>query len=156
MLTRTFILRSLGAIALLLCAVAFAACGGGGDDGLSKGDYKNKSQQISDKLETDLQTAQQNLQGGGQEALTGLNQFKSSITDARTKLDALDPPKDFEDVHTKLVNSLKQVEGTTQQLLDAAAAKDQAKAQTAAQQFQTDLQALQSAGNEFDKKVGTT
>jgi hypothetical protein len=58
-------------------------------------------------------------------------------------------------VHNKLVDSLKQTEASTQQVIDAAKSKDKAKAQTALQQFQTDLQSLNSVGNEYDKKVGT-
>jgi ribosomal protein S20 len=148
-------LRALTAVAVLVAAVSFVACGSD-DKGLSKSDYKNKSQQISDKLKTDLASAQKNLQSGEDtQALAGLNQFKSSLSDARTKLDALEPPSDFTDVHNKLVDSLKQTEASTQQVIDAAKSKDKAKAQTALQQFQTDLQSLNSVGNEYDKKVGT-
>jgi hypothetical protein len=154
-LTR-FSVRALTAVAVLVAALAFVACGGSDDKGLSKSDYKNKSQQISDKLKTDLSTAQQNLQSGKDEqALAGLNQFKGSLTEARSKLEGLKPPSDFEDVHNKLVDSLKQTESSTQQVISAAQAKDKAKAQTALQQFQTDLQSLNQVGDEYDKKVGT-
>jgi hypothetical protein len=154
-LTR-FSARALTAIAVLVAALSFVACGSSDDKGLSKEDYKNKSQAISDKLKTDLSTAQQNLQSGKDEqALARLNQFKSSLSDARTKLDGLEPPSDIEDEHNKLVDSLKQTEGSTQQVIDAAQAKDKAKAQTALQQFQTDLQSLNQTGDEYDKKVGT-
>jgi major membrane immunogen (membrane-anchored lipoprotein) len=150
------ITRALAALAVLVAALSLVACGGSDNKGLSKTDYKNKSQAISDKLKADLSTAQQNLQSGKDtQALTGLNQFKSSLSDARTKLEGLDPPSDFKDVHNKLVDSLKQTESSTQQVIGAAQAKDKAKAQTALQQFQTDLQSLNQVGDEYDKKVGT-
>jgi hypothetical protein len=150
-------MRVLTAVAVLMAALSLVACGGDDDKGLSKDDYKDKAQQISDKLETDQQTAQQNLQSGqDQEALTGLNQFKSALTDARTKLDDLEPPSDFKDVHDKLVAELQKSETSTQAVVDAAKSKDKAKVQTSLQDFQTNLQSLKSAGDAFDKKVGTT
>lgn len=152
--TRLPVLRALAALAVLVAALSLIACGG--SSGLSKDDYRNKSQAISNNLKSDLATAQQNLQSGDdQKALTGLNQFKASLSEARTKLDALDPPSDYEDVHNKLVDSLKATEKSTQQVIVAAQSKDKAKAQAALQQFQTDLQALGQAGDEYDKKVGT-
>ena len=155
MLTRP-IMRALTAIAVLVAALSLVACGGGDNKGLSKDEYKNKSQAISDKLKSDLSSAQQNLQSGDdKQALSGLNQFKTSLTQARTDLEGLEPPSDFKDVHNKLVDSLKQTEASTQQVIDAAKSKDKAKAQTALQQFQTDLQTLNQVGGEYDKKVGT-
>jgi hypothetical protein len=149
------IMRALTAVAVLVAALSFVACGGG-DKGLSKDEYKNKAQAISDKLKADLSSAQQNLKSGqDDQALTGLNQFKTSLDDAGNKLDGLEPPSDFKDVHNKLVDSLKQTEDSTQQVIDAAKAKDKAKVQTALQQFQSDLQSLNQAGDEYDKKVGT-
>ena len=152
--TRT-ILRALAALTVLVAALSFSACGGG-DDGLSKDEYKNKSQAISDKLKTDLSSAQQSLQSGDdQQQLSGLTQFKASLTDARSKLEALDPPGDFKDVHNKLVDALKKSEASTQEVVSAANANDKARAQTAVQKFQSDLQSLSGVGSEYDKKVGT-
>jgi hypothetical protein len=150
-------MRVLAAVAVLVAALSLVACGGGGDKTLSKGDYKAKAQQISNKLEKDQQTAQQHLQTGqGQDALTGLKQFKAALTEARTNLDDLNPPSDFKDVHDKLVSELQKSETSTQAVVDSAQSKDQAKVQTALQSFQTNLQSLKAAGDAFDKKVGTS
>jgi hypothetical protein len=154
-LTRLTFARLLAIVALLAVAVPLAACGG--DDGGDKDQYKKDAQAIADKLKTDVGTAQQNLQSQDeQEIVTGLNQFKTSLTEAKNGLDELEPPDDFKDVHDKLVAELGTLEGDVQAVTQAVEAKDQAKAQQAVQKMQSDVQGLQQAGDEFDKKVGST
>ena len=155
MLTRPTFVRLLALLAALAVALPLAACGGGGDD--DKDAYKKDAKAIADKLKTDVGTAQQNLQSQDQqEIVTGLNQFRSSLTQATDDLEALEPPEDYKDVHDKLVAELNTVESDVQAVTEAVEAKDQSKAQQAAQKLQTDVQGLQQAGDEFDKKVGST
>ena len=155
MLTRLTFVRLLAVLALLAVAVPLAACGGGDD--ASKDDYKKDAQAIADKLKTDVGTAQQNLQSQDEEQIvTGLNQFKTSLTEAKNGFDKLEPPEDYKDVHDKLVAELNTLEGDVAEVTSAVEAKDQARAQQAVQKMQSDVQGLQQAGDEFDKKVGTT
>jgi hypothetical protein len=154
-LTRFTFTRLLALVAVLAVALPLAACGG--DDGGDKDAYRTDAQQIADKLKTDVGTAQQNLQSQDEAKIkTGLNQFKSSLTDAANKFEELEPPEDFKDVHDKLTAEIKTLESDVQGVIDAVDAQDQAKVQTAVQKMQSDVQGLQQAGDEFDKKVGTS
>jgi hypothetical protein len=152
---KTF-LRLLAVLAALAVAVPLAACGGD-DDSASKDEYKKDAQAIADKLKADVGTAEQNLESREQpKIIAGLNQFRSSLTEATTNLEELEPPEDYKAVHDKLVGALRPVESDVQAVTEAIEAKDQARAQEAARKLQTDVQGLQQAGDEFDKTVGST
>lgn len=156
MLNRLTFVRLLAVLAVLALAVPLAACGGG-EEGASKDDYKKEAQAIADKLKTDVGTAQQNLQSEDEQQITtGLNQFKTSLTEAKNGFNELDVPDDYKDVHDKLVAELTTLEGDVEEVSSAVEAKDEARAQQAVQKMQSDVQGLQQAGDEFDKKVGTT
>jgi hypothetical protein len=154
-LTR-FSLRALAAIAVLVAALSFVACGGG-DKAMSKDEYKKEAQKISDKADTDFQGALKNATSQDpQESLTGVNQMKTSATEAADALDKLDPPKDFKDVHGKLVGALRTMQKRGEAVDQAAKGDDKAAIQSAVQSFQQSIKELDTVGNEFDKKVGTT
>ena len=144
----------LALIAALAVAVPLAACGG--ENGASKDDYREDARAIADKLKADLGTAQQRLNSQDEKQIVnGLNQFRASLAEAKSKLGALEPPEDFQDVHDRLVAELNTLEQDVRAVADSFAAKDQARVQRAVQKMQADVQDLQQAGNEFDKKVGT-
>ncbi len=150
---RSNLLRVLALIAVSAVAVPLAACGG---DDSSKDDYRKDARAIADKLQRDISTAQQSLNSQDErQIVTGLNQFRTSLTEARNGFGELDPPDDFKDVHDKLVAELNTLEQDVQAVADAVEAKDQEQAQQAVQKMQADVQGLQQAGNEFDRKVGT-
>jgi hypothetical protein len=153
-LTRFTFTRLLALVAVLAVALPLAACGG--DDGGDKDAYRSDAKEIADQLKTDVGTAQQNLQSQDEAKIkTGLNQFKTSLTDAGNKFEGLEPPEDFKDVHDKLTAEINTLEADVQGVIDAVDAQDQAQVQTAVQKMQSDVQGLQQAGDEFDKKVGT-
>src|SRR3712207_3730393 len=104
----------------LAVAAPLAACGGDDESGASKEDYRKEAQTIVDKLQTDVGSAQQNLNSREEQAVTtGIDQFRSSLTEAKTQLDELEPPVDFKQVHDKLIGELGTLEGDVQAVSDA-------------------------------------
>jgi hypothetical protein len=150
LLTRLTIVRLMGVLVALAIAVPLAACGGDS----AKDDYKKQAQDISSKLKTDVEATQAKINSGDKaQQLAGIREFKTVLTNATDKLDALKPPEDYKGVHDKLVGELRKVAADVQAVGDAIEAQDSAAAQTAAQKLQTDIQGMQQAGDEFDKKV---
>jgi len=144
-------------IALVSCALAFAACGGDDSDALSKEDYKKQAQEISDAYETDAAPALKAAQSKDPaESLTGVKQLATSSTETADKLDELEPPDEYSDVHGKLVGTLRTVGERGEKVEQAAEAQDEAAITPAVESFQQGILELDRVGTEFDKKVGTT
>jgi DNA polymerase/3'-5' exonuclease PolX len=153
--TRRYVFRLLAALAAMVAVVSFVACGG--DDAMSKDDYKKEAQKISDKVDADFQAALPNATSSDPEkSLAGVNQIKVAAQDAADKLEDLDPPSDYKDVQGKLVGSLRTVQKHGEEVDAAVKAKDKQKAGTAVEALQQSIKDLDGIGNEFDQKVGTT
>jgi hypothetical protein len=143
--------------AALAAALTLAACGGDDDGALSKDDYKKEAQSISDKFETDARGAIENATSKDPaESLTGVQQLGGSSDEAADKLDKLEPPEDFKDVHGRLLGALRTLGDRADGLEQAVDQKDQAGARQALTSFQQSLQEVDKIGTEFDRKVGTT
>lgn len=157
---RLSLLRVLAAIAVLVAALALVACGGGGGDdeqALSKEEYKNQSQILSEQFEIDFQGASQDATSEDpQESLDGVKRIADSARGTATGLDKLKPPSDFEDVHNKLVASLNTVADRGAKVEQAAETEDEAQITPAVESFQQSIKELDPVGKEFDKVVGTT
>jgi hypothetical protein len=151
------ILRATFAIALICSALSVAACGGDDSDALSKEDYKQQAQQISDDYETDAAPALKAAQSKDPaESLTGVKQLATSSTETADKLDELEPPEEYSDVHGRLVGSLRTVGQRGDKVEQAAEAQDEAAITPAVESFQQGILELDRVGDEFDKTVGTT
>ena len=152
-----FSLRALMALAMLVAALSFVACGGDEDSGMSKEEFKTEAQKISDETDKAFKSALPAATSEDpEESLAGVNQMKSTAGESATKLDALEPPGEFEDVHHKLVGALQTMETRGEAVDQAAKEKDEAKITSAVEAFQQSIRELETAGNEFDKVVGTT
>ena len=148
-------IRFLAALAVMVAAVSFVACGG--DDGMSKDDYKKEAQKISDKVDADFQAALPDATSSDPaKSLGGVNKIKVAAQDAADKLEDLDPPSDYKDVQTKLVDALRTLQKHGEEVDSAVQAKDQQKASAAVEALQQSIKDLDGIGNEFDQKVGTT
>ena len=141
-------------IAAVIAAVALGACGG--EDKLSEEDYRMRAQEVSDAFEKRFTPALQKSRTGGEgQQLEAIDELGSASDEASQELDKLEPPEAYKDAHQKLVDSLTTVGDRGDALQEAAAADDQARIEETRTAFQQSLQDLDTAGTEFDQKVGT-
>lgn len=143
--------------AAFVVALALAACGG--DDGggaMSKDEYRKQAQAISDKAETDFQSGiEKGTSQDPMESLAGVRELGTASDEAAQKLEELEPPDDYKDVHDRLVGSLRTLGDRADAFEQAVEARDQARAQETLTAFQQSLQEVNRIGDEYKKQVGT-
>jgi hypothetical protein len=155
--TRLPILHAFGVIALLVASLALAACGGDDSDALSKEDYREQAQQISDQYEKEATPALEAAQSKDpEESLTGVTELADRSTATANKLDPLEPPEEFKDVHGKLIGALRTVGERGEKVEQAAEAQDEAGIESAVQAFQQSLVELDRIGDEHEKTTGVS
>ena len=142
-------------MAALVAAIALSACGGGDEEGLSEGEYREQTQKISDTFDSKFTPALEKSRTGGEEQqLEGIEELGASSDEAAQELDKVQPPDEFKQVHDKLSESLVKTGDGADALAEAAAAEDQGKIESTRTAFQQSLRDLQTAGSEFNQKVG--
>ena len=157
--SRLTLLRVLGVIAVCVSALAFAACGGGDDDSgaLSKEDYRNQAQKISDEYEKQGAPALEAAQSKDpEESLAGVVELADASTAAANKLDPLEPPEEWESAHNKLIGALRTVGERGKKVEEAAEAKDEAGIKSAVNAFQQSIVELDRIGDEHEKTTGVS
>jgi hypothetical protein len=155
--TRLPVLRAIGVIALIVSALAFAACGGDDEGALSADDYREQAQEISDEFEADFEGSVPNATSEDpQKSLAGVKQIAQSSGEAARELDELEPPDEYQAVHDNLVGTLRTLEDRGEKVEQAAEGQDRAAIQSAVGSFQQGIRDLDRVGKEFDQKVGTT
>jgi hypothetical protein len=156
--TRLSLLRAIGVIALLIASLALAACGGDDDDGaLSKEDYRSQAQKISDEYEKEATPALEAAQSKDpEESLTGVTELADRSTSTANKLDPLEPPEEYKDVHGRLIGALRTVGQRGEKVEQAAEAQDEAAIESAVDAFQQSLVELDRVGDEHEKTTGVS
>jgi hypothetical protein len=160
--------RVLCALAAAGALVAFTGCGGddnksdsGGDTtastaatttpapsgGGSVEDYKAGAEKAANDFKNSAQAASSKVQSGGSadEKIAGLEDLKSSVTQAADDFEALNPPANVKADNDELVQEFRDLAGTVDDVEAALKTNDQAKAQAALPK----LTSLQT-------KIGTT
>ena len=150
--------RLLAVVAALVAALALAACGGGDEDkAMSKDEYKKEAQRINDASEGDFETALKTAQSKDpDEALTGVRQIGTTVDEAVTKFEGLEPPEEYKAIHGRYVGALRTVGDRADAVEQAAEQKDRARIEQSLSSFQQSLVDGAKTGDEFDKQVGTT
>jgi hypothetical protein len=145
------VVRAVAIVLQLIAAACLLSCGG--DERLTKDEYRRAVQPIADDYERDRLAVLPDVTGPDWNlARAGLATMQRRADSSLARLQGLEPPEQAEDAHRKLLASLGKVKSGARGALDPAATDSAFKA--SAKTYLIGVEGVESSGRALEETTG--